>query len=50
MKPVDDPEATQLILEAVFHTRGEVHDIHRVIFGEDDDEEETEEDAGRARG
>jgi hypothetical protein len=42
---VDDPEATELILEALFHIRAEVHEIHLAIFGEGDDDEETEEDA-----
>jgi hypothetical protein len=37
--PVDDPEATQLILETLFDIKIEVHDIHVAIFGEDDGEE-----------
>jgi hypothetical protein len=41
---VDDPEATQLILETLFGIKVEVHNIHVAIFGEDD-EEETEADS-----
>lgn len=41
-----DPEATHLMLQALFDIRGAVNDIHDYIFGGDDDEpEETEEDA-----
>jgi hypothetical protein len=40
---VDDPEATQLMLETLFDIRAEVHEIHEaVVVGEDDDEEEEE--------
>ena len=42
---VDDPEATQLILETLFDVRGAVYEIHGAILGEDDDEEEAQEDA-----
>jgi hypothetical protein len=41
---VEDPEATQLMLEALFHIRGAVDEMDAVLIGEDDDdEEETEE-------
>jgi hypothetical protein len=42
---VEDPEATQLMLEALFDIRTAVHAIHDAIFGEDDGEEAEEEDA-----
>jgi hypothetical protein len=42
---VDDPEATQLMLEALFVIKGQVNDIHREIFGGDDVEGPEEEDA-----
>jgi hypothetical protein len=42
---VDDPEATQLMLEALFVIRGEVGDIHNAVFGGGDDEEEAEADS-----
>jgi len=38
-----DDEATQLMPEALFDIRGLVFDIHRALFGEDD-EEAAEED------
>jgi hypothetical protein len=41
---VDDPEATQLVLQTLFSIKAEVHDIHSAIIG-DDDEEETEDDS-----
>lgn len=41
----DDVEATQLILEALFDIKAAVFDIHRVLLGGDDEEEETEEDS-----
>jgi hypothetical protein len=40
---VTDPEATQLMLEALFEIRGDVRDIHAAIFGGGDDEEEEAE-------
>jgi hypothetical protein len=40
---VDDAEATQLMLEALFDIRADVHEIHdAVVEGEEDDEEEEE--------
>jgi hypothetical protein len=45
MPETDDEEATQLMLEALFDIKAAVFDIHRALFGEDDEEEETEEDA-----
>lgn len=33
---MDDPEATQLVLEALFTVRGMVADIHRAIFDDED--------------
>jgi hypothetical protein len=41
IKTVDDPEATQLMLEALFEIRGKVGEIHAAIFGGGDDEEES---------
>ena len=43
--PETDEEATQLMLETLFDIRVAVWEIHRALFGEDDEEEETEEDA-----
>jgi hypothetical protein len=43
--PETDEEATQLMLEALFDLKVWVFDIHRALFGEDDEDEETEEDA-----
>ncbi len=40
-----DGEATQLMLETLFEIKIVVHEIRDGLFGEDDDEEETEEDA-----
>jgi hypothetical protein len=40
-RTVDDPEATQLMLEALFEIRGKVGEIHAAIFGGGDDEEES---------
>ncbi len=44
---VEDIEATQLMLEALFDVKAAVYEIHDVVVGEDEDEdeEETEEDA-----
>jgi hypothetical protein len=39
---VEDPEATQLMLEALFDIRAAVFDIHDALFGGDDGEEEEE--------
>lgn len=42
---MDDPEATQLMLEALFTVRGMVADIHRAIFDDEDgDDGEAEEE------
>ncbi len=44
---MEDDEATQLTLEALFDVRAKVSEIHAVVVGnedEDDDEEEEEED------
>jgi hypothetical protein len=43
--PESDEEATQLMLEALFDIKAAVFEIHQALFGEDDEEEETEEDA-----
>jgi hypothetical protein len=41
-----DDEATQLMLETLFDIKVAVFEIHRALFGRDDDEEEeTEEDS-----
>jgi hypothetical protein len=40
----DDPEATQLILQLLFHIKAEVHDIHVAIFGGGDDDVEGSEE------
>jgi hypothetical protein len=40
-----DEEATRLMLEALFDIKAAVFEIHKALFGEDDEEEETEEDA-----
>ena len=41
-----DDEATQLMLETLFDIKVAVFEIHRALFGQDDDEEEeTEEDS-----
>jgi hypothetical protein len=42
---VEDPEATQLMLEMLFVIKADVGDIHSAIFGGGDDEEETEDDS-----
>lgn len=39
-----DGEATQLMLEALFDIKTAVFEMHRYMFGEENDEEETEED------
>jgi hypothetical protein len=41
---VEDSEATQLMLEALFDIRADVSEIHAVVVGGDEDEEEAEED------
>jgi hypothetical protein len=41
---VDDPEATRLILQSLFHIKAEVHDIHVAIFGGGDDDVEGSEE------
>ena len=42
----EDTEVTQLMLETLFDIKVAVVEIHRALFGrDDDDEEETEEDA-----
>jgi hypothetical protein len=43
--PEPDEEATQLMLEALFDIKAAVFEIHRALFGEDDEGQETEEDA-----
>ena len=40
---VSDPEATHLILQALFDIKADVHDIHGAIFGGGDDEETEDE-------
>jgi hypothetical protein len=44
MDLVDDPEATRLMLEALFDIRAKVTEIHEEVVGPDEDEEEEEED------
>ena len=42
---MDDPEATQLMLETLFDIKVRVREIHEVVVDpEDDGEEEEEED------
>jgi len=41
---VEDSEATQLILEALFDTRIVIGEIHDAVVEPEDDDEETEED------
>ena len=41
---VDDPEATQLILQTLFDIKADVRDIHDVIFGGGDYEDQPEDD------
>ena len=43
--PDSDEEATRLMLEALFDIKAAVYEIHQALFGDDDEEEETEEDA-----
>jgi hypothetical protein len=46
-EPVEDEEATTLMLEALFDIKAAVYDIHQLIFWIDEDEdgeEELEED------
>ena len=38
----DDEEATKLILETLFDIKVAVFEIHRALFGRDDDEEGAE--------
>lgn len=42
---MDDTEATQLILETLFDLEAAIHEIHVVVVGEDESDEEVEEDA-----
>jgi hypothetical protein len=42
---VEDTEATQLILEALFDLKAAIYEIHDVVVGEDGSDEEEEEDA-----
>jgi hypothetical protein len=42
---VDDTEATQLMLETLFDLKAAVYEIHAVVVGEDESDEEEEEDA-----
>jgi hypothetical protein len=42
---MDDPEATQLMLEAIFEIKGKVSELHSAILGGDDGEEEEEDDS-----
>ena len=42
---VGDTEATQLMLEALFDLKAAVYEIHAVVVGEDENDEEEEEDA-----
>jgi hypothetical protein len=44
-KVVDDPEATQLILQTLFDIKADVRDIHDVIFGGGDYEDQPEDDS-----
>jgi hypothetical protein len=40
-----DDEAMQLMLEALFDIKAAVFDMHREMFGDEGEEEETEEDS-----
>jgi hypothetical protein len=42
---MEDTEATQLILESLFDIKAAVYEIHDVVIGEDESDEEEEEDA-----
>ena len=42
---VEDAEATQLMLEALFDVRAAVFEIREYLIGDDDAEEEEEEDS-----
>ena len=42
---MEDEEATQLMLEALFDIKVAVYEIHRVLLGGEDDEEEETEDS-----
>jgi hypothetical protein len=42
---VDDPEATQLMLQTLFEIKADVREIHSAIFGGDDDEDQSEADS-----
>jgi hypothetical protein len=42
---VDDPEATQLMLQALFDIKADVREIHWAIFGGGDHEDEPEDDS-----
>jgi hypothetical protein len=39
---VDDPEATQLILQTLFDIKVQVSEIHWAVLGGGDDEEEND--------
>ena len=41
---VDDNEATQLMLEALFDIKAPCYEIHDAVVEPEDDDEETEED------
>jgi len=41
---VSDPEATQLVLEALFDVKAKVSEIHAVVVGMDDEEDDGEEE------
>jgi hypothetical protein len=38
---VDDPEATLIILEALFDIRRAVYDIHDLLFDDEEEEEDS---------
>jgi hypothetical protein len=44
IRRVEDTEATQLMLEALFVVRAKVSEIHAVVVGVDDEEEDGEEE------
>jgi hypothetical protein len=41
---VEDSEATQLMLEALFDIRSNVTEVHEEVVGPDEDDEEEEEE------
>jgi hypothetical protein len=42
---MDDPEATQLVLETLFDMRAVLYEVRDALIDPGDDDEETQEDA-----